>query len=288
MNEGHQRFQDWLTAGAEGDPPRDLAVHASLCAACQQSLAALDQLALVNTGLAAMPGTPTGRERSRLVMAGRLVGATAVLFSATILGVGASQLIGVSRPGGQVAQATATPSPNQGVLGQTATPQPSPSGEATSSVAQETLTPLGTPLPTHAPAVTPIPRRTPAPTPFTTPIATPIPTPIASASATPEPTPTPGPTAPSAPQSLVATSLSSGTAQLSWQAPASDGGDPVIGYNVYRSEVASGAETIYAVGVGGTSLDDSAPSGTVLYYTVTALNNFGESVWSAEVSVTVT
>lgn len=185
MNEGHQRFQDWLTAGAEGDPPRDLAVHASVCAACQQSIAALDELALVNTGLASMPGTPTGRERSRLVLAGRLVGATAVLFSAALLGVGASQLIGVARPGGEVAQATATPSADQGVLGQTATPQPSPSGEATPSVTQETLTPLATPGPTHLgpPSATPWPIWQPTPRPIATPISTPTLSPSATASA---------------------------------------------------------------------------------------------------------
>jgi len=61
----------------------------------------------------------------------------------------------------------------------------------------------------------------------------------------------------------------------------------VIGYSVYRSTT-SGAETFYVGGISATSLDDSAASGTVLFYTVTALNNFGESVWSAEVSVTVT
>jgi hypothetical protein len=298
MNEGHQRFQDWLTAGAEGDPPRDLAVHASVCAICQQSISALDHLSVVNTGLASMPGQPTGRERSRLVMAGRLAGATAVLFGAAILGVGVSQLIGVSRPGGPVAQATASPNTNQGVLGGTATPQPSPSAEPTPSVAQETLTPLGTPLPTHAPVVTPVPRRTPAPTPFSTPAGTPLPTPIATPTPietpipTPVPTPvltpvpTPVPTAPSAPLSPIAVSPSSGSVQLSWQAPASDGGDPVIGYSVYRSTT-SGAESFYVGGISGTSLNDSAAGGTVLYYVVTALNNFGESVWSAEASVTV-
>jgi hypothetical protein len=288
MNEGHQRFQDWLTAGAEGDPARDLAVHASVCTICQQSIAALDELAVVNTGLASMPGAPTGRERSRLVMAGRLVGATAVLFSAATLGVGVSQLIGVARPGGTVAQATASPSPNQGVMGETATPQPSPSAEATPSVAQETLTPLGTPLPTHAPVVTPIPRRTPVPTPFTTPIATPIPTAVPTPVPTPLPTPvpTPVPTAPTAPQSPTAVSTSAGLVQLTWQSPASDGGDAVIGYNVYRSTT-SGTETFYVGGISGTSMDDSAPGGTVLYYVVTALNNVGESVWSAEATVTV-
>ena len=126
MNEAHERFQDWLTSGAEGDPPRDLAVHASVCDGCRQSIAALDRLASINPGLAGMPAEPTGSERGRLALAGRVLAATAVLFCAGILGVGASQLIGVQRHGGPVAHAS--PTPNQNVLGQTATPQPSAAG----------------------------------------------------------------------------------------------------------------------------------------------------------------
>ena len=52
----HQRFHEWLAAGAEGEPPRDLAIHASVCAGCQESIAALDRLAMVDSGRATMPG----------------------------------------------------------------------------------------------------------------------------------------------------------------------------------------------------------------------------------------
>jgi len=191
MNEAHRRFREWLSSGAEGDPPRDLAVHASVCDGCRQSIAAFDRLARINPGLASMPAEPSGRERGGLAIAARLLGATAVLFSAAILGVGVSQLIGVERNGGTVAQATATP--DQNVLGGTATAQPS-QGAAPSS-AQETLTPLGTPNPTARPhpVATPVPWH-PAPTP----IATAVPTPSTSAtglpSSTPVPTDTPTPT----------------------------------------------------------------------------------------------
>ncbi|HEV8251816.1 MAG TPA: hypothetical protein VGQ66_00385 [Candidatus Limnocylindria bacterium] len=182
MNEAHQRFHDWLSAGAEGDPPRDVAVHASVCAGCRRSIAALDLLAIVNPGLASMPAEPTGRERSRLVVAGRLAGAIAVLFSAAILGVGVSQLVGVSPTNGPVALASSTP--EQSVMGAVATPQPTP--EPTPSQPQETLTPLGTPAPVyHPPAATPIPIRTPPPTPIPTPIATPSPSPTPSVSEPP-------------------------------------------------------------------------------------------------------
>jgi len=279
MNEGHQRFQDWLIAGADGDPPRDLAVHASVCAACQRSIAAHDQLGIVNTGAALMPGAPTGRERSRLLLAGRLAGATAVLFGATILGVGVSQLVGVSHhDDGPVGQVTSTPSPNQGVLGETATPQPSPSPslEATPSVAQETLTPLGTPLPTHAPVATPVPRRTPAPTPQPTAPPTPPPTPV----------PTPVVTAPGAPSALTASPGSPEGVQLSWAAPTTDGGSPITGFRIYRGD-ASGAEvfvTEVSPSVGYLDLA-TTPQGTY-WYLVTAVNATGESAFSNEASAT--
>ena len=218
MNEAHRRFHAWLIAGAEGDPPRDVAVHASVCAGCQRSIDALDLLAGVNTGLASMPAEPIGRERGRLAVAGRLAGATAVLFSAAILGVGVSQLIGVQHHNGGVAQASNTP--DQNVLGGTSTAQPSGDASAGARVTpQETLTPLGTPIPTHPyPGVTPIPWRSVAPTPAAstapsfspvqstmpsdTPAATPVgtaipiptPTPIPTPVPTPVPTDTPSPT----------------------------------------------------------------------------------------------
>jgi hypothetical protein len=213
MNEAHRRFQDWLTAGAEDDPPRDIAVHAAFCSGCRGAMDAIDLLASVNTGLAGAPAEPVGREHGRLALAGRLIGATAVLFSAAILGVGVSQLIGRSHAGGPVAQAS--PSADQNVLGGTATAQPSPEASpAPGETPQDTLTPLGTPSPTHAQAaITPVPRRSGAPTPVATPlstpsglpsdtpvstpsataVATPLPTPVATPVATPVPTDTPTP-----------------------------------------------------------------------------------------------
>jgi outer membrane biosynthesis protein TonB len=195
MNEAHERFQEWLTAGAEGDPPRDVAVHASVCPVCSQSIAALDLLAVVDPGLAAMPAPPIGAERGRMALAGRLVGATAVLFAAAMLGVGVSGLIGVSRTGGPVAQSSR--SPEQSVLAGTATPEPTP--EPTPSPSQETLSPLATPAPTTRPPVaTPRPYVPPPPTPIPTAVATPVPlpsdTPLPTDTATPVPSETPVPT----------------------------------------------------------------------------------------------
>lgn len=207
MNEAHERFQAWLTAGAEGNPPRDVAVHASVCAVCSQSIAALDLLAVVDPGLAAMPAVPTGAERGRAALAGRLLGATAFLFAAIMLGVGVSQLIGVSRTAGPIAQASR--SPEQSVLAGTATPEPTP--EPTPSPSQETLSPLVTPAPTQRPPVaTAVPYVPPPPTPIPTapPTASPsesLPPPSASPSesppppsVSPSPSPSPSPSEPAA------------------------------------------------------------------------------------------
>lgn len=184
MNDAHERFQAWLTAGAEGDPPRDVAVHASVCAVCSESIAALDLLAVVDPERAAMPAVPTGAERGRAALAGRLLGATAFLHAAIMLGLGVSLLIGVSRPVGPVAQASR--SPEQSVLAGTATPEPTP--EPTPSPSQETLSPLVTPAPTQRPPVA-------TPVPYVPPPPTPIPTAVPTLS--PSPSPSEPPSSPS-------------------------------------------------------------------------------------------
>lgn len=93
-------------------------------------------------------------------------------------------------------------------------------------------------------------------------------------------------TAPTAPQSLVATS---GNAQVSlgWSASASDGGSAVTAYKIYRSTV-SGSETLLAspVGTATSYLDSTAANNTTYYYEVTAVNAIGESGLSNESSAT--
>jgi fibronectin type 3 domain-containing protein len=93
-------------------------------------------------------------------------------------------------------------------------------------------------------------------------------------------------TIPSAPQVLTATP-GNGLISLSWSAPASDGGSPITGYNVYRGTV-SGAETLLASGVATTSYADGSVAGsTKYYYKVTAVNAAGESPASNEASATL-
>ena len=94
-------------------------------------------------------------------------------------------------------------------------------------------------------------------------------------------------TAPSAPQGLTATG-SNGAVQLSWSAPASNGGAAVTGYNVYRGKSAGGeGSTPVATNVTTTNFTDSPlTNGTTYYYTVKAINSAGTSPPSGEASAT--
>lgn len=91
------------------------------------------------------------------------------------------------------------------------------------------------------------------------------------------------PTVPTAPQSL--TALGGSTfVNLTWVAPASDGGSSVTNYDVLRS-TSSGTEVHLAYAGGVTSYRDSAvTAGTTYFYKVTALNAQGASAASGEAS----
>ena len=72
---------------------------------------------------------------------------------------------------------------------------------------------------------------------------------------------------------------------LSWMQP-DNGGSPITGYNIYRSN-SSGTETFYTHVDGATTtkfLDQSAPSGFTWFYKLTALNAMGESSSCGELS----
>lgn len=92
---------------------------------------------------------------------------------------------------------------------------------------------------------------------------------------------------PSAPQSLVATA-SDGKVILTWAAPSSTGGSAISGYKIYRG-TSAGAETLVTtVGDVLTWTDSALTNGQSYYYTVSAINSYGESPQSIEASATPT
>src|SRR5438477_1398366 len=203
MSDPHGRFVAWLLDGGSGDPPRDLAVHASLCASCMDWVAAHDALARIDVGRAPLPPWRPTALRSRPVMsqAGRFAAATAsmVLLGGAVI-IGASQILagragnGQERAGGVLA-ASGSPeaSASSSLPG-----LPSPSGAATSSgsaSAPPGQTPgLRQPVATSNPFIppgTPRPSQTIGPS-TRTPTSWPQ-------GATVAPTPTPTPVIPAAP-----------------------------------------------------------------------------------------
>lgn len=99
------------------------------------------------------------------------------------------------------------------------------------------------------------------------------------------PPPPPAATPPSAPQNLAATA-SVGEVALSWSPPASDGGTPVVKYNVWRGTSSGGEAFLTQIGNVTTFVDMSVANGQRYYYRVTAVSWAGEGVPSAEVSST--
>jgi len=102
----------------------------------------------------------------------------------------------------------------------------------------------------------------------------------------PDPDPDPDPAAPSPPQGLGASATETAI-ELSWSAPADDGGAPVTSYTVYRGG-SSGATTTPIGSTSSTSFtDETAQPGMTYWYVVTAHNSGGESDPSNEVSATI-
>jgi fibronectin type 3 domain-containing protein len=94
-------------------------------------------------------------------------------------------------------------------------------------------------------------------------------------------------TVPTAPTGVAAVGGSSSVA-LSWSTPASNGGSPITGYNLYRG-TSAGAEsaTPVATNVKATSfMDTGLTNGTTYYYKVAAVNAVGTSPSSGEASAT--
>ena len=223
MTDRHDRFMVWLVAGADGEPPRDLAIHASGCEVCGPAIAVMDSLAAIDVGAAAAPSLPMSLPRSSRVRAAPVV--VAVLALATIgtsVAIGGFGLLSetpptAGRPSPSTGEdvlagvptepvATAEPSDEE----PTPTPDESPSPSATQAP-QATAEPTGAQVPpvlhqppapppvlpppaTAAPTPRPATPRPPTPRPTSAPSPTPIPT--APPTPPPPPTPTATPTTP--------------------------------------------------------------------------------------------
>ncbi|MGH2773323.1 MAG: fibronectin type III domain-containing protein [Actinomycetota bacterium] len=82
---------------------------------------------------------------------------------------------------------------------------------------------------------------------------------------------------PPGPPTQIAAKVNRATVTLSWAKPIVDGGDPVAGYKVYRTQETSPPQTLATLGDLLTYVDNSAEGGAVYKYQVTAINSVGES-----------
>jgi hypothetical protein len=209
----HERFVDWLADGAEGEPPRDLALHASSCEDCMRAVAAIESLRAIDVGAAPLPPlrrVAQGRPRP-FAIARVAVGALAVILLAASVVIGASGFFRATPP------ADVPPASAEGVLAGVPKDDSSDRRATETPTASPSASPTPSPSPTDAPSLeataappqpaprtaAPQPLRTAAPqppaptvapaTPAPPPPATPVPSP---SSIAPSPTASPTPIVP--------------------------------------------------------------------------------------------
>ncbi len=145
----HQRFTEWLEGTADGDPPRDLAVHAAVCADCQELIAAIDMLTAVDPALAGVPMVRPLPLGGWLQTNGRAAVTAGGLAALLAVGIGSWRLIQTTG----VVFVLPIESPTQAVQGNTGAPEATPSATTQASIqpASEDPTP-----PSQAPASQPV------------------------------------------------------------------------------------------------------------------------------------
>ena len=87
---------------------------------------------------------------------------------------------------------------------------------------------------------------------------------------------------------LTAADAGNASVALSWTAPASDGGSPITGYQIWRGTTSGGATLLTTVGPGTGYTDTAVSNGTTYYYQVAAVNAVGSGPGSNERSATPT
>jgi Fibronectin type III domain len=95
----------------------------------------------------------------------------------------------------------------------------------------------------------------------------------------------PPPTVPGPPQVPSATGGNT-TVDVSWAAPASDGGSPITNYEIYRGSSPGGELKVSEIGNTLTFHDTGLTNGQTYYYKVSARNAVGEGSLSSETSAT--
>jgi hypothetical protein len=101
------------------------------------------------------------------------------------------------------------------------------------------------------------------------------------------PMPPPPPTPPGAPN-LTAADAGNASVELSWTAPASDGGSQITGYEIWRGTTSGQTSLLTTVGVQSSYTDTSVSNGTTYYYQVAAVNTVDTGPGSNERSATPT
>jgi outer membrane biosynthesis protein TonB len=206
MMDLHDRFDDWLAGGAQGEPPRDLALHASTCDGCLRAVAVVESLQAIQVEAAGLPPQRSVPGRPRPFRIARMVvGALAAIVLAVSVGIGASGMLGTplaaDDPATPTAEGVLAGGPTAAATERSASASPTPSASETPTPGPSaTDAAAASPEPTSAPQPPPPPPppfRTPAPLPPppTAPPPTAAPTPAPTAPPTPQPpTPSPSPT----------------------------------------------------------------------------------------------
>ena len=94
-----------------------------------------------------------------------------------------------------------------------------------------------------------------------------------------------GPTVPSAPLSLQATP-GNGRVNLTWTAPVSDGGNPIVAYRIYRGTTSGGETFLVEIGNVLSYTDSGVINGQTYCYVLSAKNSIGEGANSTEAMAT--
>jgi hypothetical protein len=146
VNDLHAQFGAWLTAGAHGEPLRDVALHASGCPSCLELASGMDALSEIDPGRAPAPPldpVPLASAPLRLTprrVARAVAGLSAVGFLIAAVALTATSLLD---NGGPTAELPAQPTLGEAVLGAQATPEPTAPEE--SATAEPSPSPSATP-----------------------------------------------------------------------------------------------------------------------------------------------